>query len=63
MQMINENYSFMFISNVSALGHVPKCIFTNIQNLGFTKRKTKKLVKKLQVLSVTEKVNIYLKYS
>ena len=53
----------MFISNVSALGHVPKCIFTNIQNLGFTKRKTKKLVKKLQVLSVTEKVNIYLKYS
>ena len=61
--MINENYSFMFISNVSALGHVPKCIFTNIKNLGFTKRKTKKLVKKLQVLSVTEKVNIYLKYS
>ena len=53
----------MFISIVSALGHVLKCIFTNIQNLGFTKSKTKKLVKKLQVLSLTEKVNIYVKYS
>ena len=48
---------------VGTLGHVPNCIFTNIQNLGFTKSKTKKLVKKLQVLSVTEKVYIYVKYS
>ena len=43
---------------VGALGHIPKCIFTNIENLGFTKNKTKKLVKKLQVLSVTGTVKI-----
>ena len=43
---------------VGALGHIPKCIFTNIENLGFTKIKTKKLVKKLQVLSVTGTVKI-----
>ena len=50
--MMYENYSFMFTSiTVGALGHIPKCIFTNIQNLGFTKNETKKLVKKLQVLS------------
>ena len=31
MQMMYENYSFMFILIVvSALGHVPKCIFTDI---------------------------------
>ena len=59
MQMMYENYSFMFIPIiVGALGHVPKCIFTNIENLGFTKNKTKKLVKKLQVLSVTGTVKI-----
>ena len=51
MQMMYENYSFMFIPIiVGALGHVPKCIFT--------KNKTKKLVKKLQVLSVTGTVKI-----
>ena len=43
---------------VGALGHVPKCIYTNIQNLGFTKNETKKLVKELQVLSVTGTVKI-----
>ena len=59
MQMMYENYSFMFIQIiVGALGHAPKCIFTNIQNLGFTKNETKKLVKKLQVLSVTGTVKI-----
>ena len=59
MQMMYENYSFMFIPIiVGALGHVPKCIFINIENLGFTKNKTKKLVKKLQVLSVTGTVKI-----
>ena len=59
MQIMYENYSFMFIPIiVGALGHVPKCIFTNIENLGFTKNKTKKLVKKLQVLSVTGAVKI-----
>ena len=59
MQMMYENYSFMFIPIiVGALGHVPKCIFTNIENLGFTKNKTKKLVKKLQVLSGTGTVKI-----
>ena len=59
MQMMYENYGFMFIPIiVGALGHVPKCIFTNIENLGFTKNKTKKLVKKLQVLSVTGTVKI-----
>ena len=59
MQMMYENDSFMFIPIiVGALGHVPKCIFTNIENLGFTKNKTKKLVKKLQVLSVTGTVKI-----
>ena len=42
-QMMYENYSFMFIPiTVGALGHVPKCIFTNIQNLGFTKKRNKK---------------------
>ena len=31
MQMMYENYSFMFILIiVGALGHVPKCIFTDI---------------------------------
>ena len=59
MQMMYENYSFMFIPIiVGALGHVPKCIFPNIQNLGFTKNETKKLIKKLQVLSVTGTVKI-----
>ena len=59
MQMMYENYSFMFIPIiVGAIGHVPKCIFTNIENLGFTKNKTRKLVKKLQVLSVTGTVKI-----
>ena len=44
IQMIYGNYSFMFISViVGALRHVPKYIFTNIQNLGFTKNKTKNL--------------------
>ena len=42
MQMMYENYSFMFIPIVGALGHVPKCIFTNIQNLAFIKNETKK---------------------
>ena len=57
--MMYENYSFMFILIiVGALGHVPKCTFTNIQNLGFTKNETKKLVKKLHVLSVTGTVKI-----
>ena len=55
----NKNYSFMCITIiVGALGQVPKCIFTNIQNLGFTKKETKKLVKKLHVLSVTRTVKI-----
>ena len=41
MQRMYENHSFMFIPIiVGALGHVPKCIFRNIQNLGFTKSKT-----------------------
>ena len=43
---------------VGALGQVPKCIFTNTQNPGLTKNETKKLVKKLQVLSVTGTVKI-----
>ena len=43
---------------IGALGHIPKCIFTNIQNLSFTKSETKNLVKKLQVLSVTGTVKI-----
>ena len=47
MQMMYENYSFMFIPIiVGALGYVPKCIFTNIQNLGFTKPKEKTLLRK-----------------
>ena len=55
----NKNYSFMCITIiVGALGQVPKYIFTNIQNLGFTKKETKKLVKKLHVLSVTRTVKI-----
>ena len=59
MQTMYENYSFMFIPIiVGALGYVPKCIFTNIQNLDFTKNETKKLVKKLQILSVTGTVKI-----
>ena len=42
MQVMYENYSFMFIPIIGgALVHTPKCIFTNIQNLGFTKNKTK----------------------
>ena len=43
---------------VGALGHVPICTFTNIQNLGFIKNETTKLVKKLQVLSVTGTVKM-----
>ena len=59
MQMMYKNYSFMIIPIVVGdLGHVPKCIFTNIQNLGFTKSETKKLAKKLHVLSVTGTVKI-----
>ena len=59
MQMMYENYSFMFIPIiVGTLGHVPNCIFTNIQNLGFTKNETKKLVKKLHPLSLTGTVKI-----
>ena len=58
--MMYENYSFMFITIiVGALGHVPKFIFTNIQNLGFTKNETKQLLEKLQVLSVTGIVKIF----
>ena len=46
MQRMYENYSFMFIPIiVDALVHVPKCIFTSIQNLGFTKNETNKLAK------------------
>ena len=47
---------------VGALGHVPECLFTNIQNLDFTKNETKKLAKKLQVLSVTRIVKICKKF-
>ena len=63
MQMMYENYRFMFIPIiVGVLGHVPECLFTNIQNLGFTKNETKKLAKKLQVLSVTRIVKICKKF-
>ena len=59
MQMMYENYSFMFIPIiVGGLGLVPKCIFTNIRNFGFPKNETKKLVKKLQPLSLTGTVKI-----
>ena len=59
MQMMYENYSFMFIPIiVGGLGLVPKCIFTNIRNFGFPKNETKKLVRKLQPLSLTGTVKI-----
>ena len=49
----------MFITIIfGALGHIPKCIFIYIQKLGITKNETKKVVKKLQVLSVTGTVKI-----
>ena len=45
MKMIYENHNFMFIPIIIvALGHVPKYIFTNIQNFGYTKNEPKKLV-------------------
>ena len=46
IQVIFENYSFVFISIiVGALGHLPKHIFTSIQNLGLTKNETKILLR------------------
>ena len=49
MLMIYGNYSFIILPiTVGALGYVPKCIFKNIQNFGFTKNETKKLIKKLR---------------
>ena len=51
--MIYGNYSFIILPiTVGALGYVPKCIFKNIQNFGFTKNETKKLIKKLREVSV-----------
>ena len=53
MLMIYGNYSFIILPiTVGALGYVPKCIFKNIQNFGFTKNETKKLIKKLREVSV-----------
>ena len=51
--MIYGNYSFIILPiTVGALGYVPKCKFKNIQNFGFTKNETKKLIKKLREVSV-----------
>ena len=59
MQIMHEDYKFMFIPIIVRVsGQAPKCIFTNIQNLGFTKKEIKKLFKKLQVLSVAGTVKI-----
>ena len=53
MLMIYGNYSFIILPiTVGALEYVPKRIFKNIQNFGFTKNETKKLIKKLREVSV-----------
>ena len=59
MQMMYPAYKFKFVPIiVGALGYVPTCLKQNISELGFSKKESKELVRKLQVLSLSGTVKI-----
>ena len=59
LQMMYPNYCFTFIPIIiGALGTVPKCLSSNLEKLGFQKDKCRKLIKKLQIQSISGTVKI-----
>ena len=59
MQLMYKDYKFTFVPIiVGALRTIPKCLNENIQTLGLTKKERKRLIKRLQIPSITGIVKI-----
>ena len=59
LQILYTDYKYTFTPIiVGALGTVPKSLKSNIEELGFSKKHTIRLIRKLQILSVSGTVKI-----
>ena len=59
MQIMYPKYKFVMVPIiVGALGYIPKSLKTNIKELGFNEVETRKLIRKLQNVSVIGTVKI-----
>ena len=67
LQMQHPTYNFKFVPIiVGATGYIPKCLYTNIQDLGFSDIDVNNIIHKIQMNSISGTVKIcktFMKFS
>ena len=54
---------FMFVPIIiDALGTVPKCLESSLNELGFSKKETKNLIESVQMCSISRTIKIYKRF-